>query len=185
MVFKPIAQEAPRSASVVVRRAAKTDLPRVVASIDERVAVGDAEAMEKRLGRMLAYPRFRATLLGVFAAFAVLLSAIGLYGVLGQYVMQRTPEIGIRMALGAQTSDVLQLIARQAGLPLVVGLALGIVGTFALSRLLANLLYGVRAGDLDSLVLVSVALVVIGAAATFLPARRAARVEPMTALRNE
>jgi putative ABC transport system permease protein len=121
----------------------------------------------------------------VFAAFAVLLSAIGLYGVLGQYVMQRTPEIGIRMALGAQTSDVLQLIARQAGLPLVVGLALGIVGTFALSRLLANLLYGVRAGDLDSLVLVSVALVVIGAAATFLPARRAARVEPMTALRNE
>jgi ABC-type antimicrobial peptide transport system permease subunit len=134
---------------------------------------------------LLAYPRFRAALLSGFAVFAVLLASIGLYSVLGLLVVQRTPEIGVRMAMGAQSSDVIRLIARQAGAPLAAGLGLGILGASALSRSLASVLYGVRADDPVTLVVVSLALISAGAAAAFFPARRAARIDPMAALRNE
>jgi hypothetical protein len=184
MVFEPIAQNPPRSVSMIVRGSG-ADLRRVVAGIDERASIGAVEAMDARLSKMLAYPRFRAVLLGAFALFAVLLASIGLYGVLGQFVVQRTPEIGVRMAMGAQPSDVLRMIARQAGAPLAAGLGLGLAGALALSRSLASVLYGVPAGDPVTLVAVSLGLVSAGAAAAFFPARRAARVDPMTALRNE
>ena len=116
--FKPLAQGPPHSA-LVVARGSGIDLRRVVAGMDETAAVGEVETMDKRLGKMLAYPQFRAALLSAFAVFAVLLAAIGLYGMLGQFVVQRTHEIGIRMAMGARPLDVLVLIARQAGAPLV------------------------------------------------------------------
>jgi ABC-type antimicrobial peptide transport system permease subunit len=141
--------------------------------------------MDSRLSKMFAYPRFRAALLGAFAVFALLLASIGLYGVLGQFVVQRTPEIGVRMAMGARPSDVLRLIARQAGAPLATGLALGLTGASALSHSLASVLYGVQPGDPVTLVVVSLSLIAAGAVAAFVPARRAARVDPMTALRNE
>lgn len=182
--FKPLAQDSPRSA-LIVARDLRIDLRRLVAGIDEAVAAAEVETMDKRLGKMLAYPRFRAALLSAFALFAVLLAAIGLYGMLGQFVVQRTPEIGIRMALGAQPLDVLGLIARQAGAPLAAGLALGLAGAMALSRSLASVLYGVSPGDPTTFAAVSLALIAAGAAAAFFPARRAARVDPMTAMRNE
>lgn len=122
--FKPLAQDVPRSAALVARGSA-ADLRRAVTGIDETVAIGEVEAMDAGLDRVLAYPRFRAALLSAFSLFAVLLAAIGLYGMLGQFVVQRTPEIGIRMAMGARPLDVLGLIARQAGVPLAAGLALG------------------------------------------------------------
>lgn len=182
--FKPLAQDSPRSA-LIVARDLRIDLRRLVAGIDGAAAAGEVETMDKRLGKMLAYPRFRAALLSAFAVFAVLLAAIGLYGMLGQFVVQRTPEIGIRMALGARPLDVLRFIARQAGAPLVAGLALGLAGAMALSRSLASVLYGVQAGDPRTFAVVSLVLIAVGAAAAFFPARRAARVDPMTAMRNE
>jgi putative ABC transport system permease protein len=184
MVLKPLAQDPPRSASIVAR-GSRADLRRAVAAIDERAPVGELETMDTRLSRMLAYPRFRAALLSAFAVFAVLLASIGLYGVLGQFVAQRTPEIGVRLAMGARSSDVLRLIARQAGVPLAAGLALGLAGASALSRSLVSVLYGVQAGDPFTLVVVSLALLGAGTSAAYVPARRAARVDPMTALRSE
>jgi predicted permease len=184
MAFQPLAQDPPRSASIVARSSG-ADLRRAIAGIDETAAVGEVETMDTRLGRILAYPRFRAVLLGAFAMFAVLLAAIGLYGVLGQFVVQRTQEIGVRMAMGARPADVLRLIARQAGAPLAAGLALGLVGASVLTRSLASVLYGVQAGDPATFAAVSLTLIAAAALAAFFPARRAARVDPMTALRNE
>ncbi|HTS29188.1 MAG TPA: FtsX-like permease family protein [Bryobacteraceae bacterium] len=154
MVLKPLAQNPPRSASLI-SRGSGADLRRAAAGIDERAPVGPVETMDSRLSRMLAYPRFRAVLLYAFAIFAVLLASIGLYGVLGQFVAQRTPEIGVRMAMGARSSDVLRLIARQAGPPLAAGLGLGLAGASALKRSLASVLYGVAAGDPVTLLVVS------------------------------
>jgi ABC-type antimicrobial peptide transport system permease subunit len=115
----------------------------------------------------------------------VLLASVGLYGVLWQFVVQRTPEIGVRMAMGARPSDVLRLIGRQAGAPLAAGLTLGLAGASVLSRSLESLLYGVQASDPVTFAAVSLALIAAGATAAFLPARRAAPVDPVTALRNE
>lgn len=183
-VFKPFAQDPPRSASVLARGSG-TDLRRAVAGVDETVAVGEVETMDTRLNKMFAYPRFRAAVLSAFALFAVLLAAIGLYGVLGQFVIQRTQEIGVRMAIGAQSGDVLRLIARQAGAPLAAGVVLGLASASVLSRSLVSVLYGVHPGDPATFAAVSLALIVVGATAAFFPARRATRVDPMTALRNE
>jgi ABC-type antimicrobial peptide transport system permease subunit len=105
--------------------------------------------------------------------------------VLRQFVVQRTSEIGIRMAIGARPTDVLRLIARQAGAPLAAGLAMGLAGASMLSRLLASVLYGVQPGDPATFAAVSLALTFAGAMAAFFPARRAARIDPLSALRHE
>jgi putative ABC transport system permease protein len=183
-VFKPLAQDPPRSVSVVVR-AAGADLRHRIASIDDRVAIGDTEMMEARFERLLAYPRFRAVLLIAFAGFSLLLTAIGLYGVLAQFVARRTQEIGVRMAVGATPVDVLRFIALQAGYPVTAGLAAGVLGAGAVARFMGTLLYGVRPTDPRTLVIVSIALIVVAALATLLPALRATRVDPLEALRNE
>jgi predicted permease len=184
IAFVPVAQDPPRSTSIVVRGSG-AELSRAVAGIDEMAAVGELGTMEARLARMLAYPRFRAVLLGTFAVFAVVLAAVGLYGVLGQFVVLRTQEIGIRMAMGARPVDVLGLIARQAGVPLAAGLALGFAGASVVSRSLGSVLYGVQPGDPATFGVVSLALFAAAALAASFPARRAARVDPMMALRNE
>ncbi len=183
-VFKPLAQDPPRSVSVVAR-AAGADLQHRIANIDDRVAIGDTEMMEARFGRLLAYPRFRAVLLGAFAGFSLLLAAIGLYGVLGQFVAQRTQEIGVRMAVGATPVDVVRFIGLQAAYPVIGGLAAGLLGAEAAVRYMGTLLYGVRSTDPRTLIIVSIALIVVAGLATLLPARRATRVDPLVALRNE
>jgi len=141
--------------------------------------------MEARFGRLLAYPRFRAVLLGAFAGFSLLLAAIGLYGVLGQFVAQRTREIGVRMAVGATPVDVLRFIGLQAAYPVTAGLAAGLLGAEAAVRYMGTLLYGVRPTGPTTLGIVSIALIVVAGLATLLPARRASRVDPLLALRNE
>jgi putative ABC transport system permease protein len=141
--------------------------------------------MPERLALLLAYPRFRAALLAVFAGFALLLAAIGLHGVLQQFVGQRTHEIGVRMAIGARRADIARLVARQGGLPVVAGLALGLACATGLGRYLSSLLYDVAPGDFATLMTVSLALMITAALAIAIPARRAVQVDPMVALRHE
>ena len=132
----------------------------------------------------MAAPRFNTTLLSVFAAVALVLTIVGLYGVMSYSVAQRTNEIGIRMALGAQTRDVLRLIVGQGFKLVVVGLAIGLLGAFALMRLMTSLLFGVTTKDPITFAAVAccwhVALL-----ACYLPARRATKLDPLVALRNE
>jgi putative ABC transport system permease protein len=149
------------------------------------VLVGDIQTMQQRISKFLAYPRFRAVLLAVFAGLALLLAAVGLYGVLAQSVWQRTQEIGIRMALGAQKSDVTGLVVKQAMLLVAGGLVVGLASAIALGRYLASLLYGVKPTDPIALGAVALALIVAALLATYIPARRASQVDPMVALRYE
>jgi ABC-type antimicrobial peptide transport system permease subunit len=139
---------------------------------------------EQRM-RSLSTPRMAATLLGMLGGLGLLLGTLGLYGVMAYLVTQRTHEIGIRMALGAERGNILRLVLRQALRLVVLGLALGTLGALAAARLIEGLLYGVQ--PQDPMTMAMVMLVLAGAAlvACLLPARRAVRVDPITALRYE
>lgn len=156
-----------------------------VATLDSDLPVFGVKTMEEYLSASVSTPRFNTTLLSIFAAVALLLTIVGLYGVMSYSVAQRTNEIGIRVALGAQARDVLSLIIKQ-GLQLVLlGLAIGLLGAFALMRVIAGLLFGVTAKDPLTFVAVAVVLGLIALFACYLPARRATRVDPLEALRYE
>ena len=141
--------------------------------------------MKQLIGGTLAQPRFNMMLLGGFAALAMLLAAIGIYGVIAYSVAQRTREIGIRMALGAQRADVLKMILRQSMAIVGIGLTIGLFGSFALTRWMGSLLYGVGAHDLSIHGLVLILLGGAGLIASYIPARRAMAVDPIVALRYE
>jgi putative ABC transport system permease protein len=141
--------------------------------------------MEENISTSISQPRFRTVLLGIFAVSALLLSVVGLYGLMVYSVSQRMHELGIRIALGAQKSDVLKLIVGQ-GLKLVlIGVAVGLAGAFALSRILATFLYGVTATDPVTFVAVSITLIAVAFIACYIPAHRATKVDPIVALRYE
>jgi putative ABC transport system permease protein len=158
---------------------------RAVHEMDSDVYVGNLEPMQVLVGQQLAQPRFNMVLLGVFAAVAMVLAAIGIYGVIAYSVAQRTREIGIRMALGAQRRDMLGMILRQSLTLVAIGLTIGVIASFAGTRLLKSLLYGVGAADLATYVLVVLALGGAAFLASYIPARRAMKVDPMVALRYE
>ena len=177
---------------VVVRTRANSDaanLTNAVAQeirrLDPELPAYDVATMEHRLHDSLARRRLSMFLLGTFAAFALVLAAIGIYGVIAYWVDQRTREIGIRMALGADRRRILSLIAREFLVMIGVGLAIGLGGAFALTRVMSGLLFGVSATDVTTFGLIPVVLAVIAVAATYLPARRAMRVEPIVAVRAE
>jgi putative ABC transport system permease protein len=130
-----------------------------------------------------AQPRFNATLLGVFAAIALFLAAIGTYGVLAYTVSLRTKEIGLRMALGAERGAVRRLVVREGMAAGLAGIAIGIVASIAASRLIGSLVFGVSVRDASTYVAVSVLLAIVALASCVVPAIRASRVDPMTALR--
>ena len=163
-------------------------LPAIRAALraqDPDLAVANVRTLSDLVAASVAQPRFRAWLLAIFAALALLLSAVGIYGVLATTVLQRTREIGVRMALGASRSDVLAMIVKQ-GMSLVgLGLAAGLAASLALSRILSGLLYQVSATDPFTYAAASILLGCVALLACGLPAARAARVEPMTALRVE
>jgi putative ABC transport system permease protein len=158
-----------------------------VAAIDRNVPVTSIQSMEELLAGSLAPRRFNLLLLVIFACVSLSLAAVGIYGVLSYLVTQRTREIGIRMALGAQKLDVFKLVISQAMTVVLVGLGLGVLSALVLARLLAHtlpsLLFGVRATDPLTFVLTAVLLAATALAACFFPARRAIKVEPTIALR--
>ena len=147
--------------------------------------VGNLQPMQTLIGKGLAQPRFNMVLLVVFAAVAMVLAGIGIYGVIAYSVAQRTREIGIRMALGAQRTDMLQMVLRQSLSMVLIGLALGLVAAFAATRLLGSLLYGVGANDIFTYVSVLLLLGATALLASYIPARRAMKVDPVIALRTE
>ncbi|HSH37645.1 MAG TPA: ABC transporter permease [Chthoniobacterales bacterium] len=152
---------------------------------DKDLFVPPLRAMETLVSNQLAQPAFNMMLLGVFAGLALTLAAIGIYGVIAYSVAQRTREIGIRMALGAQRTDMLGMILRQSLTLVVIGLIIGLVASFAGTRLLKSLLYGVGAADIATYALVVFVLGGAALLASYIPARRAMRVDPMVALRYE
>ncbi|HEY1337540.1 MAG TPA: ABC transporter permease, partial [Bryobacteraceae bacterium] len=157
----------------------------VVHSLDPNQPVSDIQTMDQMLVRSVSTQRFQTVLLGVFAALALALAVVGIYGVISYSVAQRTNEFGIRMALGAGRGDVLRLVLRQGGGILLGGLALGLAGALALTRTIAGLLFEVKPSDPLTFAAVAVLLTGVGLAAIAAPARRATRVDPLTALRYE
>jgi len=144
-----------------------------------------AQTLEQMLSTSVAPRRFNMMLLGIFAGVALVLAAVGLYGVMSYSVSWRTQEIGIRMALGAKRTDVLRMVVRQGMTMTLIGLALGLVGVIALSRVMVGLLYGVSPTDPFTFAGVSIVLLVVALLACLIPARRATRVDPIVALRSE
>ena len=154
-------------------------------SVDKTLPVAEIKTMEQHLADSVAPRHFSMLLLLLFAAMALLLSAVGIYGVISFCVTQRTHEIGVRIAFGAQKSDVLKLVIGQGMLLTLTGLAIGLIGAGGLTRLMSSLLFGVSANDPATYVAIAVVLGVVSLLACYLPARRAAKVDPMVALRYE
>jgi putative ABC transport system permease protein len=190
VVFRPLSQAAGRSMVLAIRSAGgspslASTLQRKVSALESNVVVSDIRTMDERVSGLLAHPRFRAILLGIFAGLALVLAATGIYGVLAQSVLQRTHEIGIRMALGAERRSLLWLVVSQGTVLTLAGVAAGLLVALALTRYLAGMLFGVRATDPLTFAAVSVLLVAVALLASYVPARRASRVDPMVALRHE
>ena len=141
--------------------------------------------MNEYLSASVAAPRFNTTLLSIFAGVALVLTIVGLYGVMSYSVAQRTNEIGLRMALGAQGRDVLLMIVRQGTKLILLGLAIGLAGAYALTRLMTSLLFGVTAKDPFTFAVVAMVLAIVALLACYVPAWRATKVDPMEALRCE
>jgi len=165
--------------------AVMVDVRRAVAEIDSREAVYSVQTMDEVISNSFAARRLSMLLLGIFAALALVLACVGIYGVISYLVSQRTREIGVRMALGAQPGDVLRLVIGHGAKMALIGVAVGIVAALGLTRLTANQLFGVSAHDPLTFLGVALLLIIVAVAACFIPARRAMRVDPMVALRYE
>lgn len=156
-----------------------------LAAVDRNIPLVRVRVFEEYLTRALAQPRFNAMLLSIFAGTALLLTAIGIYGVMAYSVSQRTSEIGIRIALGAGKHSIFRLVVGQAMAIVAISLALGLIGAFAATRLLTSLLYGVGAADPMTFIGIVLLVSAVAFIAAWLPARRATRVDPIIALRAE
>jgi predicted permease len=190
VVFRPLSQTAGRSMFLAIRSASgspslASTLQREVSALERNVVVSDIRTMDERVSGLLAHPRFRAILLGIFAGLALVLAATGIYGVLAQSVLQRTHEIGIRMALGAERRSLLWFVVRQGTVLALAGVAAGLLVALAFTRYLAGMLFAVRATDPLTFAAVSALLLAVALLASYVPARRASRVDPMVALRHE
>ena len=184
-------QKPERRMNLVIRTEARDALQLMPAAraeikdFDPNQIIWRTQTLEQLLSTSVASRRFNMLLLGIFAGVALVLAAVGLYGVMSYSVSWRTREIGIRMALGAKRADVLRLVVRQGMTTTLIGLALGLVGAFSISRVLRGLLYGVSSTDPLTFVAVSIVLLIVALLACLVPARRATRVDPIIALRTE
>jgi putative ABC transport system permease protein len=158
---------------------------RELKQLDASLPVANFRTMPEVLANALARPRFVALLLTLFAAAALMLTVLGLYGVIAYRINQRTREIGIRIALGARHQNVLALVIRQGMRPAFVGVCIGIASAFGLMRLLAGQLYEIKPTDPATFGIVAVGLLFVSLVACYIPARRATKVDPMIALRGE
>jgi putative ABC transport system permease protein len=158
---------------------------RTIQSIDRELPVFGVKTMDEYLASSVAAPRFNTTLLSIFASVALVLTIVGLYGVMSYSVAQRTSEIGIRMALGAQSSDVMKMVIRQGFKMVLIGLGIGLIVAFALMRIMASLLFGITTKDPITFGIVTCLLMLVALLACYLPARRATKVDPLIALKYE
>ncbi len=184
--YFPEAQATQREINVVVRgNVDASAVKSVIRSLDPDLPLYDVRTMEQRVDASLATRRFSTTLLGLFAAVALILATIGVYGVMACLVNQGTRELGIRIALGATKNGIVGLVVRRGLILALTGVAVGLAGTFALSRLLSGFLFGVRATDPLTFAAIAALLMAVAAVASLIPACRAARIDPMEALRSE
>ena len=189
-VYQPFLQSANNAASLVVRTAGDPHtligaVRSKIWELDKDIPLFDIKSMKEVLYQSIARERFTVLLLTIFAGVALILSAVGIYGVMSYAVTERTHEIGIRMALGAHTGEVLKLVVRQGIKLALAGVGVGLAGSFALTRLMSQLLFGVSATDPLTFIVLSVLLTGVALVACFVPARRATKVDPMVALRYE
>ena len=189
-IYLPYEQEARTSLAVVVRTqdhplAVAASVEQAIHSIDKDLVVYNVWTMDQLLGNSLAQRRLTLVLLASFAALAVLLAVVGIYGVISYAVRQRTHEVGIRMALGAQARDVLKMIMAQGLKLALMGVGLGLVAAWVLTRWMESLLFGVHHTDPLTFGAIAAALLCVALMACWIPARRATKVDPMLALRSE
>jgi putative ABC transport system permease protein len=189
-VYANAAQRLPSSAFTVVARG-QTDpaalvpaMRGVVHSLDSQLPL-EFRTLDQVFSSSLSQQRFSLVIFGVFAVTALLLAALGIYGITAYAVAQRTQEIGVRMALGAQMRDVLKLVLRHALLLVAIGGGIGLAGAYAASRVLKSLLFQVAPTDVTVFLVVPVVLVLVALVACIVPARRATKVDPLVALRHE
>jgi putative ABC transport system permease protein len=194
LVYVPLTQYRREGWTNPLMLAVQTTTPpeTVVSAIREQVRLLDADqpitnvrTMNDLLSRALSSAKFSLWLLGLFAMLGLLLAAIGIYGVMVTAVTQRTHEIGLRMALGAQTRDVMWLVIRQGMVPVLIGVVTGLLAAIGLTRLMSTLLFEVSATDPLTLALITVLLTIVALIACYIPARRATKVDPLVALRYE
>ncbi len=189
-IYVPYFQQPWLGAALIVRASGNPEfiskeLQRAIWSIDPKQGVTKLVSGEEMLRNSLSEPRLYTVLLGLFAALALLLAALGIYGVISYSVSQRTHEIGIRMALGARPRDVLNLVIRQGMMLTLIGVAIGVIAALALTRLMVSLLFGVSASDPATFLVIALLLTIVALLACYVPARRATKVDPMVALRYE
>ena len=190
-IYRPLRQDATGGElAVFVRttgdvRARASDIVRAVAEVDSNVPVPTIQTVDESLSTFMAEPKFRAELFAVFAGLALLLASVGIYGVLSQLVVQRTHEIGIRIALGASYQGILRLVLGEGVKLIVAGIAVGWMAALVFTRLLSSMLYGVGASDPLTFASVSLLLTAVALLACYVPARRAIRISPLTSLRGE
>ncbi len=189
-MYIPVDQYPPPDMNVVIRSSGNplqlaAALRDEVRSLDPNQAISTIRSMDDVVSGSVAQPRFASQILGLFAVLALVLAAVGLYGLIAYTVTQRTHELGIRMALGAEPRDVLKLVLGQGLKLALIGAALGIAGAMALTRLMQGLLFQVSPTDPVTFISVTALLTIVALAASYLPARRAMRVDPMVALRYE
>jgi putative ABC transport system permease protein len=161
------------------------EVRRAVWSLDRSVTISQVQTMEQVVTQANARPRFYLLLLGTFAAVALILAAVGIYGVISYSVSRRRHEIGLRMALGAGQRDVLRLVVRQGMRVALAGAGAGLAGALLLTRLMSTLLYGVGSTDPLTFSLVTLVLTAVALVASYIPARRATRIDPLVALRHD
>ena len=189
-LYRPFSQQAQGQLGFAIRTrgdpaALEPAVRRLVLSIDPQQPIYDVRAMEERVSGSSSQPRFLSLLLGLFAAVAATLAAVGIYGVMSYTVAQQTRELGIRMALGAETGNVLRLVLNRGLVLAGVGIALGVGGALALGKVMSTQLFQTKAADPVVFGVVSIGLVGVALLATLIPARRAMRVDPIVALRSE
>jgi putative ABC transport system permease protein len=189
-LYVPHAQNSNSALALVLRSAVDPQqmaalVRREVLALDRDQPVVDIKNMEQRLAETMSPRRLTVFLLGIFASVALVLAAVGIYGVIAYSVTQRTHEFGIRMALGAQRGDIIRLVIGQGMWLVLLGLAVGLVGAFAVTRLMTSLLFQVKPGDPVTFAVVAVLLSGVALLACYIPARRATKVDPMVALRYE